>query len=137
MYLTLREVVSVIGLKRPALALECRSKLNMTVTELRLRGKIEFDERVKLPEHLKDKVISAAVKSIIENRDETRADAMAAFKVAIEDLTADKDRIYGCDISTYLRVGRRRDIIFPAHYVHFLKPVAIRDLNSLTLKPSN
>jgi len=126
MYLTSREVVSVFGIKRRAVALMQPSKLNMTVTEFRLRRKIEFDERVELPQELRDKVLSAAVNSVIENCDEIKGHAKAAFKIVIEDLIVDRNRIYGCDISTHRRVGVwRRDIIFPGHYVHFLAPIDV------------
>ncbi len=91
MFLTTRKVVSFIGLKRPALALGRESKLNMTVTEWRLLRKIGFDESVKLPERMKAQLVSVVVRAIIEDGDKgTRADAMAAFKIVIEELIRDE-----------------------------------------------
>ena len=124
-----REAVSVIGFTRTALALPWKSTLNLTVSEWRLNRKIVFEERIKIPDHLRPLVIDTLIRNILIHCGETKDDSLAAFKIVIERLiTDDKGRIYGCDISTYKYTGRfnrDREYIFPGHYVHFRQTISL------------
>ncbi len=121
---TTREVVSVIGFRRRAIALNFPTRLNATVNELRLLRKISFDERVSLPENLKHRVVSALVANILDDFNGSRPDALSAFRIEIWRLVEDKTGVLGCDITCHIRttvLHRDRDIITPGHYVHFQK----------------